>query len=188
MDIFLVIIFLLLLMWIITYIFKYNHEISNMVGMVISMALGMITGISIGTLLIIFFPSNFFEITIISLLIGGVIGVVGGLPFSLAIVVSGFVSGIMGGMMGTMLGIMVPTDTHNIVFKIIGLLCVGTLFLIYLMIISEINNKEKKGSVIIHPLPYFLLVCLFIIVLNDYSIPVEVEIPHHSLIEKHLDH
>ncbi|NEU32011.1 hypothetical protein GN156_14705 [bacterium LRH843] len=162
-------IYTLLLSWLIFFAYVFKNRLSHMAGMGISMTLGMIVGLSIGTLSAIIYPSSFFEITIFSMLLGGGIGVVSGFPFSLIAILDGLMSGIMGGMMGTMLGIMTPPENQYSLLHIMSLLTVGIFFLVYLLQLSELGKNESKKTDLLQPLPYFLLICLFIYSFHGFS-------------------
>ncbi len=143
--------------------------ISNMAGMVIAMTLGMIVGLSTGTVTSILYPTAFFEMTVISMLMGLVIGVISGYPFSLAASLEGVMAGIMGGMMGTMLGVMSAPETYIQLLLIMSLLTAAVFFLVYLLQISEINKVKAEKKVLFPPVAYFFVVCLFIISFHTYS-------------------
>jgi uncharacterized cupredoxin-like copper-binding protein len=150
-----------------------------MLGMVISMSLGMVIGLSTGSISAILYPDSFFEVTIISMLIGGLIGVISGYPFSLIAVIDGLVSGIMSGMMGTMLGMMILPENQNQLLNIIGLITVGIFFLIFLLIVTEINKEETNTIFFLRPFPYFIFVCLFIISSHAYTFTMNQETTHN---------
>lgn len=151
-----------------------------MVGMVIAMTLGMVIGLSVGTLFGMLYPNSFFEVTIISMLIGGLIGVIAGFPFSLVAILDGLMSGIMGGMMGTMLGVMISPENQNQLLHIMSLLTVGIFFFVYLLEISEINKAQERKMFLLHPLPYFLVVCFFIYSFHGFTIVVNNNMMDHS--------
>lgn len=180
------VIFFLLLLWLLTLAYAFKTKLSNMTGMVISMTLGMMVGLSVGSISAILHPDSFFEVTMLSMLIGGMIGVLSGYPFSLVAIIDGLVSGIMGAMMGTMLGVMILPENQNQLLNIIGLITVGIFFLIFLLIITEINKEGTKTIYFLHPLPYFIVVCLFIVSSHGYSLTSNQETSHHhsSLTEK----
>ncbi|ADC52082.1 blue (type 1) copper domain protein (plasmid) [Alkalihalophilus pseudofirmus OF4] len=176
----LIIIFILLLIWLISLSYFFKEKLSNMIGMVVSMTLGMITGLSIGTFSAIFFPNFFFEMTVLSMLVGGIIGVVTGFPHSLIAIIDGLLSGVMGGMMGTMLGVMISPEHYNQILNIMSLWTVGIFFLIYLLLIYEINMVTNKKSLTLHPLPYFTLVCSFILGFHYFTIEFNDRTNHHA--------
>ncbi len=175
------VIFVLLLVWIICLSYLYKGQLSNMVGMVVSMTIGMIVGLSIGTLLAVLYPHSFFEVTVISMLIGSILGVLTGLPFSLVAIIDGLMSGIMGGMMGAMLGVMISPENHNQLLNIMSLWTVGVFFLTYLLQVSEINKIGKNNNLFLKPLTYFIVVCIFIYSFTNYTFePTTNNLNHHT--------
>ncbi len=174
------IVFILLLTWLICLSYLFKEKLSNMIGMVVSMTLGMITGLSIGTFSAVLFPDLFFEITVLSMLIGGFVGVIAGFPYSLIAIIDGLISGVMGGMMGTMLGVMISSEHYNQLLNIMSLWTVGIFFLIYLLLVYEINKESNNNSLISHPLPYFTLVCLFILSFHYFTFEFNNSTNHHA--------
>lgn len=174
----LIINFLFLLGWLLYFTFCLKDEMNSMVAMAVSMALGMVIGLYVGTISYILYPDFFFEVTIVSMLVGGIIGVIAGLPSSLAAVVDGLLSGAMGGMMGTMLGMMISPDHHIQLLNILSVWTVGIFFLVYLLLIKEIEKLKTTKNFWVHPLTYFLLICVFLFFINDYSIVGKNEIHH----------
>ncbi|WP_227938113.1 hypothetical protein [Alkalihalobacillus deserti] len=165
----LIINFIFLFGWLLYFTYFLKDKINSMVAMVISMALGMIIGLYVGTLSIIIYPDSYFEVTIISMLIGGVTGVIAGLPSSLAAVLDGLLSGVMGGMMGSMLGTMVSSDHHNQLINVLSVWTVGVFFFVFLLLISEIKKVTKRKKFWLQPFSYFILVCVFLYFMNDYT-------------------
>lgn len=174
----LIINFLFLLGWLLYFTYYIKEEVNGMIAMVVSMALGMVIGLYVGTISYVMYPDFFFEVTIVAMLVGGVIGVITGFPSSLAAVLDGLLSGVMGGMMGTMLGMMISPDHHIQLINILSVWTVGVFFFVYLILINEIEKLKKKKSFWIHPLTYFLLICVFLFFINDYSVVGKNDINH----------
>jgi uncharacterized cupredoxin-like copper-binding protein len=131
-----------------------------MVGMMAAMALGMTVGLAMGTLLTLWLPGQFFQSTLISMLIGGAIGITAGAPISLMAVMDGLLSGIMGGMMGTMLMVMMPIPYAGVMVKIMSVLCNGIVFLLFLMLQGEIKPDflRQKTFLLSKPISMFLVI------------------------------
>ncbi len=174
------IVFILLLTWLISLSYLFKKKLSNMIGMVVSMTLGMIIGISIGTFSAVLFPDLFFEITVLSMLIGGFVGVIAGFPYSLIAIIDGLISGVMGGMMGTMLGVMISPEHYNQLLNILSLWTVGIFFLLYLLLVYELNKEPNNQSLFSHPLPFFALVCLFIFSFHNFTFEFNNSPTHHA--------
>ncbi|MCM3715443.1 cupredoxin domain-containing protein [Alkalihalobacillus oceani] len=174
------VVFIVLLSWLILYTYLFKEKLGNMVGMVLAMTLGMVVGLSTGALLAILYPTFIFEVTIISMLIGGFIGVISGYPFSLVAILDGLMSGIMGGMMGAMLGVMITPEYQNQLLSIMSLLTVGIFFFVYLIQTSELVKAYQRNSFFFQPLPYFLVACFFIYSFHGYSFVLNNEMIDHS--------
>lgn len=152
-----------------------------MAGMMIAMTVGMVTGLSFGTIVALLNPDHFFQVTVFSILFGAIMGTIAGFPISLMAVLDGFLSGAMGGMMGAMLGVMVAGEanpTMNVMIVLSG----GVLFILFLLIQSEINIEEQgwKNFFFVKRLPLFLVIVLAFYLTHQYSLPKNVEIIDHS--------
>jgi uncharacterized cupredoxin-like copper-binding protein len=135
-----------------------------MVGMMAAMALGMTVGLAMGTLLTLWLPGQFFQSTLISMLIGGAIGITAGAPISLIAVIDGLLSGIMGGTMGTMLMVMMPIHYAGVMVKIMSVLCSGLVFLLLLMLQGEIRTDyiRQKSFLLSKPISMFLVIAFIL--------------------------
>jgi hypothetical protein len=166
-------VYTLIVFWILGFTYFFRHRITCMAGMMIAMTLGMMIGLGFGTLIGMAYPEQLFQATAISVFIGAIVGFIAGLPISLMAVLDGLLSGLMGGMMGAMLGVMIPSESIDSVAKTMAVLSVGILFILFLMIQGEIkfkdhDNKWKKlffGK----PQPLFLVICIFIIMINQFQ-------------------
>lgn len=179
----------LLFIWIIIFTFLYHKKLSPHTGMMISMTLGMTVGLGVGTFIGLLHPHYFFQATFISVLVAGVIGCISGIPISLSACLEGLLGGIMGGMMGAMLGVMLPTETADGTIKLMALLSGGTLFLLFLIMQSEVSKDKKKLPIFLKPSSYFVAVCLFLFASNQYHFTEmnehqpnhqESEVNHHK--------
>ncbi len=173
----------MLFSWLIIVSYVYKQQISKMVGMVIAMTLAMVVGLGVGSLAAMLFPSSFFEITMLSMLIGGFVGVTVGFPYAIVAILDGLISGFMGGMMGTMLGAMIALENQNQLLHIIGLICVGIFFLVYLLQLSEIKSISTRVRLLMQPSLYFVLICLFLYSFHDYSFERSVKEEAHKVHE-----
>lgn len=173
----LIFVYALIVLWVFSFIFLYRKQITCMAGMMIAMTLGMSLGLALGTIFGILNPDHFFQITVISILIGGIIGVIAGLPFSIMAVLDGFLSGAMGGMMGAMLGVMLAIELINIVINVFVVLTGGILFILFLMIQSEVKFKEKgwKNTFFANRLPLFLIVVFSFYITHNYTFVANID-------------
>ncbi len=160
-----------IVLWIFSFIFLYRRQITCMAGMMIAMTIGMALGLTFGTITGMLYPDHFFQITVISILVGGIIGVIAGFPFSIMAVLDGFLSGAMGGMMGAMLGVMIAIETINTVINVMVVLSGGILFILFLMIQSEVKFKESdwKSFFFSNRLPLFLVIILAFYLTHQFS-------------------
>lgn len=157
-----------------------------MVGMMIAMALGMTIGLGLGSVIGMSFPNQFFEATVLSMMIGGIAGVIAGLPISMMAVLDGLLSGVMGGMMGAMLGVMIPSESFTTVTKIMALFSAGILYILFLMIQGEVKFKEKDNKwmklFFSKPQPMFVMICGFLIMVHQLQFtPVQAEMNHSDM-------
>ncbi|TFE19398.1 cupredoxin domain-containing protein [Cohnella luojiensis] len=152
----------ILTVWITAFIVTFRKHLTCMVGMMAAMVLGMTVGLALGTLLTLWLPGQFFQSTLISILIGGAIGIMAGAPISLMAVMDGLLSGIMGGMMGTMLMVMMPAPYAGVMVKIMSVLCCGIVFLLFLMLHGEIKTDvlRQKSFLLSKPISMFLAIAL----------------------------
>ncbi|OIJ18896.1 hypothetical protein BKP45_15325 [Anaerobacillus alkalidiazotrophicus] len=179
----LIILYTMIVFWLFSFIFVFRNKISCMAGMMIAMIVGMVLGLSAGMFLAMFYPDHFFEITVVSILIGAITGTIAGFPISIMAVLDGFLSGAMGGMMGAMLGIMVSQETINQTLNVIVVISGGVLFILFLMIQSEINIKEKgwKNFFFVKRLPLFLVIILAFYFTHLFSYSEKHEEIDHSI-------
>lgn len=178
----LVVIYGLMFLWILSFTYLYYRKISCMLGMMIAMTLGMTLGLGIGTVFGLLLPEQFVKSTVVSMLAGGTLGFIAGLPISMMAVLDGFLSGVMGGMMGTMLVVMIPSNDMNTIIKILAVLTAGILFILFLLMQSEIKFKENnwKRYLFGKKEPLFVVVCLFLILANQYQMPAVQAMPKSS--------
>ncbi|WP_442600636.1 hypothetical protein [Paenibacillus sp. KN14-4R] len=134
--------FTILTFWIAGYVGIFRKDISKMAGMMAAMAVGMTVGLVCGSLFTIWMPGQFYQSTIISMLVGGAAGGIIGVPISLMAVLDGLLSGIMSGMMGTMLMVMVPAPYTDSAIKFISILCSGILFILFIMLLGEVKHNQ----------------------------------------------
>lgn len=153
-----------------------------MAGMMVAMTVGMVLGLSFGTIIALINPDHFFEVTVISILFGALMGVIAGFPISIMAVLDGFLSGAMGGMMGAMLGMMVSGEAINNAMNVIIVLSGGALFILFLMMQSEISIKEKglKNFFFVRRLPLFLIIMLAFYFTHQFSFPIKHDDLDHS--------
>ncbi len=183
----LIFVYAFIIFWIFSFIFFYRKQITCMTGMMIAMTIGMALGLTVGTLLGLLYPDQFFQMTVVGILIGGILGVIAGLPFSIMAVLDGFLSGAMGGMMGAMLGVMITTEAINATFNVMVILSGGILFILFLMIQSEVKFKENdwKNKFFFHRLPLFLVILFAFYLTHHYSITTtNNEIEHYQNINE----
>ncbi|WNF36493.1 hypothetical protein RJD24_19035 [Bacillaceae bacterium IKA-2] len=149
----------------------FRKKISCMAGMMVAMTVGMVLGLSFGTIIALANPDHFFEVTVISILFGALMGTVAGFPISIMAVLDGFLSGAMGGMMGAMLGLMVSGEAINNTMNVIIVFSGGALFILFLMMQSEITIKEKgiKNFFFVRRLPLFLAIVLAFYLTHQFS-------------------
>lgn len=154
--------FLVLTVWIMGFIMTFRKQLTCMVGMMAAMTLGMSVSLAMGTLMTIWLPGQFFQSTMISMLVGGAVGLIAGAPVSLMAVMDGLLSGIMGGMMGTMLMVMMPAPYAQLTVNIMSILCSGILFLLFLMLQGEVKPDflRQKSFLLSKPLSMFLFIIL----------------------------
>lgn len=175
MDLKLLLLYITIVIWIFSFIFLFRKRISCMAGMMIAMTVGMVLGLSFGTITALYYPDHFFEVTVISVLFGAMMGTIAGFPISIMAVLDGFLSGAMGGMMGAMLGAMVSGNGLYSATNVIVVLSGGLLFILFLMMQSEINIKEKgwKNFLFVRRLPLFLVILLAFYYTNQFSLLVD---------------
>ncbi|CAG7651934.1 cupredoxin domain-containing protein [Paenibacillus allorhizosphaerae] len=152
----------ILTFWVTGFIFAFRKQLTCMVGMMAAMTMGMAVGLTMGTILALWLPGQFFQSSVISMLIGGVVGAFIGGPISLMAVLDGLLSGIMGGMMGTMLTVMMPSPYTLVTVKVVSVLFSGIIFLLFVMLQSEIKPDllRQRTFLLSKPLSMFLVVGL----------------------------
>ncbi|XID93791.1 cupredoxin domain-containing protein [Paenibacillaceae bacterium WGS1546] len=156
------ILFGILTVWVTGFIFAFRKQLTCMVGMMAAMAMGMSVGLTMGTILTLWLPGLFFQSTVIGMLIGGSIGAIIGGPISVMAVMDGLLSGIMGGMMGTMLMVMMPLPYTLVTVKIISMLFSGVIFILFIMLQSEIKPEllKQRSFLFSKPISMFLVIGL----------------------------
>lgn len=183
LQITLFVVYTVIILWILSFIYLFRNHFSMMAGMMISMTLGMVTGLSFGSIIAVLHPDYFFQVTVISILFGGIIGTLAGIPIGLMAILDGLLSGAMGGMMGAMLGVMVASEWTASIISVIVVFSGGVLFILFLMIQNEVKIKENdwKQSLFGNPLPFFIIIVLSFYLTHNYtfSTPIE-EHEHHS--------
>lgn len=154
----------ILTIWVTGFIFTFRNHVTCMTGMMAAMGMGMSVGLTMGTIFAVWLPGQFFQATFISMLIGGAVGVITGKPISLMAVMDGLLSGIMGGMMGTMLMVMMPSPYILPTVKIVSVLCSGIIFILFVMLQSEVRVEllEQKSFILSKPVSMFAVVGLFL--------------------------
>jgi len=156
--------FVLLSIWLIGFTFTLRRHIPSMTGMMSAMTLGMTVGLVLGSFIPLWMPGLFFQSTVVSMLIGGLAGVIIGWPLSLMAVMDGLLSGVMGGMMGAMLMFMMPEEYMSVTVKIMSILCSGILYLLFIMLQSELG-KELLGQrtfLFAKPAPMFFVILVLL--------------------------
>ncbi|QOY34263.1 hypothetical protein AWH56_016185 [Anaerobacillus isosaccharinicus] len=184
-------VYTIIILWIMGFIYLFRNNISKMAGMMSSMTLGMVTGLSFGTITAVLHPDYFFQVTVISILFGGIVGTIAGLPIGLLALLDGLLSGIMGGMMGAMLGVMVASEWTNNIISVIVLFSGGILFILFLMMQNEVKIKLTGWQLIYgNPLPFFIIIVLSFYLTHNYtfSTPIEKHEHHSHYKEYHKDH
>ncbi|MFX3637320.1 MAG: cupredoxin domain-containing protein [Candidatus Pristimantibacillus sp.] len=178
--IFITVLLVILSVWITGFIVIFRKQLSCMVGMMAAMALGMSVSLSLGVLLTLWIPGQFFQSTVISMLVGGTIGIIAGAPISLMAVMDGLLSGIMGGMMGTMLMVMMPSPYAEVTVNLMSVLCIGVLFFLFLMLQGEIkpDTLRQKSFLFSKPLSMFLVISLTLT--SSVLINFDVTSGHHK--------
>jgi uncharacterized cupredoxin-like copper-binding protein len=174
-------IYTLMFLWILGFTYFFRHRISCMMGMMIAMTLGMTCGLGVGTIVGVAFPEQFFQASVISMIVGAVVGFIAGLFISLMAVLDGLLSGLMGGMMGAMFGVMISVEFLNSTVKIMAVLSAGILSILFITIQGEVKFKDNdwKNGFFKKPQPFFLLVCLFLLIVHQVQIPsVRAETNH----------
>jgi plastocyanin len=136
--------------WICAFLIVARKNISCMAGMMSAMTVGMGAGLGMGAIASIVFPINTFYAIMFGMLAGSFAGITAGLPISLMAVLDGMLSGLMAGMMGAMLVDMISSNYHMILLQVLAILTGGIVFVLYLMLQSEIKQKILSG------LPLFL--------------------------------
>lgn len=152
----------ILTIWVTGFIFAFRKQLTCMAGMMAAMTMGMAVGLTMGTILALWLPGQFFQSTVIGMLIGGIVGAFIGGPISIMAVLDGLLSGIMGGMMGTMLMVMMPSPYTLVTVKIISVLFSGIIFILFIMLQSEIkpDHLKQRTFLLSKPLSMFLVVGL----------------------------
>lgn len=144
--IFIAAVYVILTTWIMGIIIAFRKVTTCMVGMMSAMTLGMTFGLGIGSLLTIWLPGQFFQSSIIAMLLGGGVGVIAGAPINFMSVLDGLLSGVMGGMMGTMLIVMIPAPYTGLTIKLLSVLFFGSLFILFLILREELVSQDKSGA------------------------------------------
>lgn len=164
-------IYFVLTIWILGFLEVFRKRLSCMAGMMAAMALGMTIGLGMGTLLAIWLPGQFFQATMLSMLIGGIVGTLAGLPISIMAVLDGLLAGIMGGMMGAMLTVMIPSAYIDPTLKIITVLCSGIIFLLFLMLQGEIKAEHliHRSFLLSKPISMFAIIGIFLMIIHQTS-------------------
>lgn len=152
-------------LWIIGFVSFFRKKITCMVGMMAAMALGMIVGLGMGTLLAVWLPGQFFQATMLGILVGGMVGAVAGMPISLMAVLDGLLSGIMGGMMGTMLLVMIPAPYVQPTLKILSVLSSSVIFMLFLMLLGEVKTGALNKNSFIWTKPSSMFTVIAILML-----------------------
>lgn len=184
-------IYTILTLWILRFIVVFRHRISHMVGMMAAMAQGMTIGLGAGTLLVIWLPGEIFHATIFGMLIGGMIGAISGIPIGMIATLDGLLSGIMAGMMGPMFMVMVPTAYAESALKIIAVLCSGALFLLLLMLQSEVKaeHSQKRSVLLSKPGSMFAVIALFAFMLYFADMPkMTFDKSHNNAADPNVTH
>lgn len=153
-----------------------------MAGMMIAMTLGMTIGLSFGTSMGLIYPEHFFQMTVISILVGAIAGTIAGLSFNMIAVLDGFLSGAMGGMMGAMLGVMISSEFVNNAMNVIIVITGGIIFILFLMIQNEVKITKRTlgNSIFRRRFPLFFIILLAFYATHQYSIPMIEEESDHS--------
>jgi len=161
------VIYIILVVWIFHFIFTFRRQISCMAAMMSAMVLGMTIGLGAGTLLGFTFPGQPFQFTISGMMIGGTVGFLTGLPISIMAVLDGLLSGVMGGLMGAMLMLMLPPTYASVTLRIIGVLCSGILFILFIMLQGEVKPEHLKQKFILlsGPQPLFIFIAAFFLLI-----------------------
>ncbi|EXX87950.1 hypothetical protein BG53_02850 [Paenibacillus darwinianus] len=148
--------YFVLVSWNIIALFRFHKHIPCMTGMMCSMVLGMTSGWGIGSVLAVQFPAYLFQVTFISMLLGGAVGTLAGIAIGLMPVLDGMLAGFMGGMMGPMMIGMFPAGTGETAVKLTAILLQGTLFLLFLMLGHELAPHAAKRGRAIYMKPLYL--------------------------------
>ncbi|HEY0828987.1 MAG TPA: cupredoxin domain-containing protein, partial [Bacilli bacterium] len=127
-------------------------------------------------------PGQFFQATMLSMLIGGIVGTLAGLPISIMAVLDGLLAGVMGGMMGTMLAAMIPTEYMDSTIKIITVLCSGIIFVLFLMLQGEIKAEHltQRSFLLSKPISMFAAIAILLLVTHQTSVAGSVQLEDHS--------
>lgn len=162
----------ILSVWITGFIIAFRKQLPCMAGMMAAMTLGMTVGLGLGVLFALWLPGQFFQSTVLSMLIGGAIGVIAGAPISMMAILDGLLSGIMGGMMGTMLMVMMPPSFAGNTVRILSVLCIGAIFLLFLMLQWEVASDFLKQKSILFSKPIFMFLFILLSLLSITFIPI----------------
>lgn len=162
-------VYMILFLWIFRFLFVFRRRISCMAGMMAAMAIGMTIGLGMGTLISMWLPDQFFQATILSMMIGGVIGAIAGAPISIMAVLDGLLAGIMGGMMGTMLLTMIPSENVESAIKIMMVLYGAITFLLFIMLQGEIKEEHlnKQSFLLTKPISMFVAIGLLFMITHQ---------------------
>lgn len=172
----------LIIMWVVFFAYAYRKKIPAMIGMMISMSLGMVTGLGAGIIMGMLLNQQFFHASLASMMIGASVGAIAGFPNGLMAVLDGLLSGIMGGMMGVMFIFMIPSEYWIVTVKIAAVITSGIIFLLFLTVQNEVNLKEKdwKMQLFGKPHSFFIVICLFLLMMNWVAIPISQTEKSHS--------
>jgi len=154
--------FVALPLWVLTFVFYARSSISCTAGMMGAMTMGMSVGLSLGTWIALAFSLPLFHSIMIGMALGGLAGTLAGLPISLMAVLDGMLSGGMAGMMGAMTGEMIADEYGLLLLKVTGILTGGVLFLLFIMLQSEVKRDELQRfpSMLRKPAWMFALILL----------------------------
>jgi hypothetical protein len=185
-------VYAIIILWVLSFIYLFRDHFSTMAGMMSSMTLGMVTGLSFGTIIAVLHPDYFFQVTVISILFGGIIGTIAGIPIGLMAILDGLLSGAMGGMMGAMLGVMVASEWTNSIISVLVVFSGGLLFILFLMMQNEVTIKDNDWKRFLYgnPLLFFIIIVFSFYLTHNYtfSIPIENHEHHSHYNESHKDH